>query len=60
MQFSAILPMGESVIASSSHPVPCRDSNSNDITNITNITSVENKGVVNGTSFQEGAISLGN
>jgi len=37
-----------SAIASSSQPVPCGDSssNSNDITSITNMTSVENTGLV--------------
>ena len=39
MRFSAILPMGGSAIASSSQSVPCsnRNSNSNDITNMSNV-----------------------
>ena len=46
MQFSAILPIHGSAIASSSQPVPCSNSNSNsnNISSITNMTSVENKG----------------
>jgi len=41
--------MGESAISSSSKPIPCSDSNSNsnDITSITNITSIGNAGLVN-------------
>jgi hypothetical protein len=46
MQLSAVLPMGGSAIASTSQPVPCWNSNSNtnDITSITNWTSIENWG----------------
>jgi len=53
MRFSAVLP----AIASSSQPVPCRDSNSNS-NNITNMTSVENTRLVDGSTIVEGAISL--
>lgn len=56
MRFSAVLPMGGSAIASSSQPVPCSDSNSN---NITNVTSVENTGLDDGSTIVEDAISLG-
>jgi len=58
MWFPAVLPMGGSAIASSSPPIPCSDSNSNS-NNITNITSIENTGLVNGTSIVEGAMLLG-
>jgi len=54
MQFSAVLP----AIASSSQPVPCSDSNSNS-NDITNMTSVENTGLVDGCTIVEGAMSLG-
>jgi len=57
-QFSAVLPMGGSAIASSSQPVPCSNSNSNS-NNITNIISVENAGLVNGSTIVEGAMPLG-
>jgi len=56
MRVSAVQPMGRSAIVSSSQPVPCSDSNSN---NITNISSVEYTGLVNGSTILEGAISLG-
>jgi len=62
MRFSAVLPIGGSAtVASSSQPIPCSDSNStsNNITSITNITSVENTGLVDGSTFGEGAMSLG-
>jgi len=61
MRFSAVLPMGRSAIASSSEPGPCsnNNSNSNDITTITNITSIENTGLVDGNTILEGAMSLG-
>jgi len=61
MYFSAVLPMGGSAIASSSQPVPCRDStsNSNDITSITNMISIENIGLVNGNTIGESAMWLG-
>jgi len=58
MHISAVLLMGSSAIASSSHPITCSDSysNSNDITNI---TSIENAWFVNGSMIVEGARSLG-
>jgi len=54
MQFSAGLPIGGSAI-------PCSDCNSNcnDITNITNIFSIENTGIVDGSTIVVGAMSLG-
>jgi hypothetical protein len=54
MRFSAILP----AIASSTQPVPCSDSNrhSNDITNM---TSIENTELVDGSTIVEGAMWLG-
>jgi len=56
MQFSAVLP----AIASSSQPVHCSDSNSNSNSDdITNMTSVENTGLVDGSTIVEGAMSLG-
>jgi hypothetical protein len=54
MRFSAGLP----AIASSSQPVPCSDSNSKR-NNITNMTSVENMGLVDGSTIVESAMSLG-
>ena len=54
MRFSAVLP----AIASSSQPVPCSDSNSNS-KDITNMSSVENTGLVDGSTIVEGAMSLG-
>jgi len=63
MRFSAVLPMGGSAIASSSQPIPCSNSNSNsnsnDIISITNMTSIENTGLVDGSTIVEGAMSLG-
>jgi len=61
MRFKAVLPIGGSAIASSSQPIPCSNSNSNsnEITSITNMTSVENTGLVNGSTIVEGAMSLG-
>jgi len=58
MRFSAVVPMGGSAIASSSQPIPCSDSNSNS-NDITNMTSVENTGLVDGSTIVEGAMSLG-
>jgi len=55
---SAVLPMGGSAIASSSQPIPCSDSNSNS-NNITNITIIENMGLVDESTIVEGAMSLG-
>jgi len=54
MRFSAVLP----AVASSSQPVPC--SNNNSISNdITNMTSIENTGLVDGSTIVEGAMSHG-
>jgi len=58
MQVSAVLPMGGSAIASSSQPVPCRKSNSNS-NDISNKTSVDIMGLVDGSSIVESAMSLG-
>jgi len=58
MTFRAVLPMGGSAIACSHHPVPCSDSNSN-CNNITNITSIENMALGDGSTIVEGAMSLG-
>jgi hypothetical protein len=54
MRFSAVLP----AIASSSKPVPCSNSNSNS-NDITNMTSVENPGLVDGSTIVEGVMLLG-
>jgi hypothetical protein len=54
MQFSAVLP----AITSSSQPVPCSNSKSNS-NNIANMTSVENTGLVIGSTIAEGEMSLG-
>jgi len=54
MRFSAVLP----AIASNSQPAPCSNSNSNS-NDITNMTSVENTGLVDGSTIVEGAMSLG-
>jgi len=61
MRISAVLAMGGSAIASSSQPVLCSNSNSNsnDISSITNMTRVQNMRLVNGSKIVEGAISLG-
>ena len=53
LRFSAVLP----AITSSSQPVPSSDSNSNS-NDITNMTSVENTELVDGSTIVEGAISL--
>jgi len=58
MRFSAVLPMGGSAIASSSQPVPCSNSNSNS-NDITNITSIDNMGLVNGSTIAEGVMVRG-
>jgi len=58
MLYSAVLPMGGSAIASSSQPVPCSNSNSIDITSISNMTGIENMGSVDGSTIVEGAMSL--
>jgi hypothetical protein len=52
--FSAVL----LAIASSSQPVPCSNSNSNS-NYITNMTSVANMGLVDGSTIVESAMSLG-
>jgi hypothetical protein len=59
MQFSAVLPMCGSAIANSSQPVPGSNSNSNsnNITGITNMTSIEYWGLVNGSTIVEGVMS---
>jgi len=56
MRFSVVLRMGGFVIASSSQPIPCSDSNSNDSINI---TRVENMGLVIGSMIVEGVMLLG-
>jgi len=58
MRFWAVHPMGGSAIAWSRQPIPCSDSpsNSNDITNI---TSIENPGLVDGSTIVECVTSLG-
>jgi len=58
MRFSAVLPMGGSAIASSSQPVLCSYSNRNS-NDITNMTSIENTGLVEGSTIVECAMSLG-
>jgi len=60
MRFSAVLPLGGSTIASSCQPIPSSNSNSNssNITSITDTTSVENTGLVDESSIVEGVISL--
>jgi len=58
MEFSAVLPMGASAIASSSQPVPCSNSNSNS-NDITNMANVENTGSVDGGTILEGGMLLG-
>jgi len=56
MRVSAVLP----AIARSSQPIPCSNSNSNSNSNdITNLTSFENIGLVNGSTIVEGVMSLG-
>jgi hypothetical protein len=57
MQFSAVLRMGGSAITRSRQPVPCSNSNSNS-TDITNMTSVENMGLVDRSRIVKGAMSL--
>jgi len=54
LQFSAVLP----AFTSSSQPVPCTNSNGNS-DNMTNMTSVENTGVVDGSTIGQGSMSLG-
>jgi hypothetical protein len=58
--FPAVLPMGRSVITSSSQPIPCSNSNSHSNSNDnTNMTSLDNTGLVNGSTIVEGAMSHG-
>jgi len=63
MRFAAALPVGGSSIANSSQPVPCSNSNSNsnsnDITSISNMITIENTGLIDGSTIVEGAMSLG-
>jgi len=59
IQFSAVLPMAESAIASSTQPIHCSNSNSNNNTNITSITGIGNTALVDGSMIVEGAMSLG-
>jgi len=59
IQFSAVLPMEWSAIASRSWPITGSDSISNNITNLTNITRKENTRLVNGSKIAEGALSIG-
>jgi hypothetical protein len=54
MRFSTVLP----AITSSSQPVPSSNSNSNS-NDITNMTSICNTGLVDGSTIVEGAMSLG-
>jgi len=58
MRFSAVLPMGGSAIASRCQPIPCSNSNSNG-NDISNITSIENMGLVNGSMIVPGVMSRG-
>jgi len=55
MQFSAVLPVGRSAITSRSQPIPCSDINSNSNLSI-NIACIENMGLVDGSSSEEGAM----
>jgi len=59
--FSAVVPIRGSANTSSSQPVPCCDSNSNrnDVTDITNITTIENMGLVDGCTIVVAAILIG-
>jgi hypothetical protein len=54
LRFSAVLP----AITSSNQPVPCSNSNSNS-NNITNMASIENMGLVKGSTIVDGDMSLG-
>jgi hypothetical protein len=58
LRFSAVLPMGGSAIASSSQPIPCSNTNRNS-KDITIVNSIENAGLVNGSTIVEGAMLLG-
>jgi len=61
MQFSAVLPIGRSAIARSSQLFPFSDSNSNsnDITSVANMNSIENTGLLDGCTILEDAMSPG-
>jgi len=50
--------MGGSAITRSSQPIPCSNSNSNS-NDITNMTSMENMGLVDGITIVECAMFLG-
>jgi hypothetical protein len=62
VRFLAGLPIRGSVITSSNQSIPCSDStsnsNSNDVTNIINITGPENLGLLNGSTIVECAVSI--
>jgi hypothetical protein len=57
MRFLPHLLIGISPITSGSLSVPCSNYNSNS-NSISNITSIENTGLVNGSFITEGAMSL--
>jgi len=59
MPLSAVLPVGRSAITSRNQPIPCGDCNSNDITNNTNISSIVNMDLVNGSMIVDWAMWLG-
>jgi len=61
LRFSALLPIGGSALGSSSQSVLCSDSNNdtNDVTNIANVNSVENIWFVDGTKIVIVAMSVG-
>jgi hypothetical protein len=61
IQFSTVLPVGRSPIASSCQPIrsTTTNCNCNDITNITKIARVENPELVDGSTIAEGVISSG-
>jgi hypothetical protein len=61
MWFSTVLLFGGLAIANNSQAVPCSDiySSTNDITCITNMTTIENMRWVDGSTILEGAMSLG-
>jgi len=61
MLLSAVQAMGGAAIASSSLPIPCSNSNSNsdNLTSIMTITSIENTGLVDGSTIVQGAMSHG-
>jgi len=58
MQFSAVLPMGGSAIVSSSQPIPCSDGN-RDGNDMTNLTIIQNTGLVDEIMIVDGVMSLG-